>query len=140
MNTTPKPGQIAILAGGAVLLIASFLETFAGDNAWSAFGVPTWPAILGVIAAGTLAAAIFADTSLPEPLLSFSWPQLRFAFGVTATLIMLGIALSDAGEGAGVWLGLLGGIALLVGAVMELLDTSEGTSTAGPGSTPPQSF
>ena len=53
---------------------------------------------------------------------------------------MLGLALSDAGEGAGLWLGLLGAIALLVGAVMELLDTSASAGPAGSGSTPPQSF
>jgi hypothetical protein len=139
MNTTPKPGQIAILAGGVVLLIFSFV-TWGDGNAWSDFGVPTWPAIFGVIAAGTLAAVLFGNVDLPEPVLSFTWPQIRLVLGFTATLIMLGLALVDGDKGAGLWLSFLGAIALLAGAVMEVLDTPEGTSTAGPGSTPPQSF
>src|SRR5690606_27156018 len=76
MNSSPKPGQIAILAGGAALLIFSFLPWIDPDfgdssNAWSEFGVFTWPALFGLIAAGTLAARLFGNVSLPEPVLTF---------------------------------------------------------------------
>lgn len=149
MNTTPKPGQIAILAGGAVLLIFSFFTWFSfgsgqfssSDNAWSDFGLFTWPAFFGVIAAGTLAARLFGNVELPEPIVSFSWPQIYAILGFTSVLITFGAVISiDLDTGIGLWFSLLGAIALLVGAVMELLDTSTGSGPSSPGSTPPQSF
>lgn len=143
MSSTPKPGQIAILAGGAALLIFSFLpwnDPPFGDssNAWSEFGVFTWPALLGLIAAGALAARLFGNVDLPEPILSFNWNQLFFVLGFAAFMILFGLLIASSDLAFGFWLSLLGSIALLAGAVMELLDG--GSATSGQSQSPPQSF
>lgn len=143
MNSSPKPGQIAILAGGAVLLIFSFLPwidpDFGGSvNAWSEFGVFTWPALFGLIGAGTLAARLFGNVDLPEPVLTFTWKQIYLILAFTSVLITVGFMIAGSDLGIGFWLSLLGSFAFLAGAIMEVLDTDG--ATTGTSQTPPQSF
>lgn len=145
-----KPSQIIVLVSGAVLLVASFLDVYKdGDNAWGDFGVYTWPAILGVIVAGGLAAVVFGNVNLPERILTFSVRQLFVVLAFGAALIQVGVVLSilllSPPEGAdgpsvaiGGWLGLLAAIGLVVGAVMELQDDSP--SANRPSNTPPSAF
>jgi hypothetical protein len=137
-----RPGQWLVLASGALLFVFSFLDVFKDDdNAWANFGTVTWPALLGLIAAGATAAALFGNVSLPDNILTFSFGQLIVIAGFTSVLIQLGLVgmglfsdLFDAGTGA--WLGLLAAIGLLVGAVME----QEGGPTKASTATPPSPF
>ena len=147
MKTTPKPSQIAMMAGGAVALIFSFFSFVSfdggrfGDNvtygAWSTdanlFPLATWPAIFGLIVAGTTAAVIFADMKLPEPILSFNWKQINFILSFAALVIMVGFLFANENKGFGFWLMFLGVIAYAAGSVMELLGIEVGGSSSGPG-------
>lgn len=142
MKTTPKPSQIAMMAGGVVALIFSFFRfvaisnPFGGDataSAWSTdanlFPLATWPAIFGVIVAGTTAAILFADLKLPEPVLTFNWKQINFILSFAAVVIMIGYLFANANKGIGYWFMLLGVLAYTAGSVMELLGIEVGNSS-----------
>ena len=149
MNTTPKPAKIVLIASGAVTFLFSFLPFFdpdfgSSENGWSGDAgtlfMATWPALFGLIIAGLTAAVVFGNVALPDRLLSFTWKQVNFVLAFTAVVIMVGYLLGggfpDVGgvsKGIGFWLMLLGSIGLIVGAVMDLLDTDAGTA---PGQTP----
>lgn len=138
-----RPSQWVVIASGALLFIASFFDVFEdSENAWGNFGTFTWPALLGLAAAGITAAVAFGNVSLPGEILTFSVPQLLVIAGVTSVLIEVGLLLmgfvSDLADPAiGTWLGALGAIGLLVGTVME----QEGGAAAPRSSaTPPSPF
>ncbi|QXC60377.1 hypothetical protein KSP35_18915 [Aquihabitans sp. G128] len=146
MKTTPKPSQIAILAGAVVLLIFSFLNfvkpSFGdGVSAWSGdfyFPLTIFPLLFGLIVGGTTAATLFADVKLPEQILTLNWKQINFMLSFTGLVILIGllIGLPDGLDaGAGLLLSLLGAIALFAGSVMELLGIEVG-GTTGAGSGP----
>lgn len=148
MKTTPKPSQIAMMAGGAVALIFSFFsfvsfDVFGGGTesrgAWSSeanlFPLATWPAIFGLIVGGVTAAVVFADVKLPEPILTFNWKQINFILSFTSVVIMLGYLIVNENKGFGFWLMFLGVIAYTAGSVMELLGVEVGGSNGG-GSNP----
>lgn len=137
-----KPSQIVILASGAVLFLFSFFDFFdGGGNGWDDFGLTTFPALFGLIAAGAVAAVAFGNVKLPEPILTFSVNQILLILGVTAFLILFGILLAFEGDkGIGLYFSLLGSIGLIAGTVMEQLDPSaRPVGNAGP-STPPSPF
>lgn len=150
MKTTPKPSQIAILAGGAIVFLFSFFNFVSspfgddGFNGWSGdylFPLSAFPALFGLIVAGTTAAVLFGNVALPEPIVSFNWKQLNFILAFAALVILVGLLLSTpegVDLGIGLIISLLGGIVLLAGAVMDLLglevgSTSTGGSTQAPG-------
>ena len=98
-----------------------------GVSAWNmdlGFPLFTWPAILGLVVAGLLAANTFGNFEPPE-IAGFSLPQLLVALATSGALIMVGLLImgTDDGEswGIGFWFMLLGSLALLAGTVMELL-------------------
>ncbi len=144
MKTTPKPSQIVIMASGAVMFIFGFLPWYkfasVSRNAWSTgmFPLATAVPVFGLISGGVMAAAVFGNVQLPEPILSFTWRQIHFILAFTALVIAGGFLLLDNGgfdKGAGFWLCLLGAIGLIVGTVMELLEGGAaipGRSSAGP--------
>jgi hypothetical protein len=136
-----KPSQIVILASGAVLFLFSFLDFVGDDNGWSDFGLTTFPALFGLIAAGAVAAAAFGNVKLPEPILTFSFNQILLVLGLTAFLILFGLVIAVEGDkGIGLYFSLLGSIGLLAGTAMEQLDPSaRPVGSAGP-STPPSPF
>jgi len=145
MKNQPKPGQIVLMASGAVMLIFSFfafyevdLGQFGGDQSWNAwnsdagFPLSWWPVLFGVAIAVLVALTVFASVKLPDQVLSFSWKQIIFMLAFTSFVIMLGFLLLDLGgadKGIGFWFMLLASIGLLVGSVLELQDKS---STTGP--------
>lgn len=137
-----KPSQLVVLISGALLFFFSFLDVFKdGDNAWGDFGVTTWPALIGLIVAGGLAAVAFGNVQLPERILTFSVDQLMIVLAFTAVLIELALLLlsliSDLTDpAAGIWLSFLAAAGLLAGTVMVHL---EGPS-ARTATTPPSAF
>ena len=146
-----SPASIVILAGGAVIFLASFLAfykynaprvtfgsvTIGGSTTWSAwskgasFPLSILPALLGLIMALQVALTAFANVSLPSRVLGFDWTQIHLVLGIQAALLMLCFLVRDSSVldfGVGFWFMLLASIALLVGAVMR---TQESPSEAG---------
>jgi uncharacterized membrane protein AbrB (regulator of aidB expression) len=110
-------------------------------SAWGngTFPLASIPAILG----GAMVVVIVveqAGVTLPEPVLTFTWRQVRFTWATVAAGIMLGYLIMDKGGASlkfGAILMLLGAIAMAVGAFMEIL--GKGTNLlAIPGAWPGQ--
>ena len=150
MKTQPKPGQIVLMASGAVMLIFSFFaflkvsNPFGGGditrNAWSSdagFPLSWWPVLFGVAIAVLVALTVFANVNLPTNILGFTWRQIYFVLAFASFVILFGFLLTDFGgfdKGIGFWFMLLASIGLLVGSVLELQDstTDAGPSRQGP--------
>ncbi len=139
------PGEIIVIAGGVLMLIFSFLSWYefeqtsffkgqswsAWSNAFNLFPLATLIVIIGAVLAAGTAAAVFGGVALPDRVLGFSFSQLRVVAGVLGTLTLLAYLLRSFGDGGGLgkdiglYITLLGSIALLVGAVMGQLDAPE---------------
>lgn len=133
MDNNPTPATWAILGGGVVVLIGSFLNFYEisafgqseGRSAWSGdlfFPVTIIPVLCGIAMALHVGLTTFASTELPERVLGMGWNQIHLALGAQATLMMLAFLIQDKGGldiAIGFWLMLLGSIALVVGAVMR---------------------
>jgi hypothetical protein len=109
------------MAAGAVMLIFSFLH-FAGDrSAWESglFPIATLLPLYGLVMALQIALTKFAGLKLSESVLGFTWEQVHLALGLMAGLMAFGWLVTDYGnKQVGMWFEILGGIALVVGAVM----------------------
>ena len=123
-NSKLTPGQIVIVAGGAVALIGSFLAWVDVSgftaNAWddNLFPTYTWPAIFGVAMAAIVLLTTFANVSLPARPLGFTWEQIFLVLGAFAALITFSFLIAGEEFGIGFFLSFLAAIGLLVGAVM----------------------
>ncbi len=150
MNQTKlSPANIVIMAGGAVMLIGSFLAFYtvsttifgsthtASLNGWSSglFGIVTIIVLCGVAMAAQVALTSFAsNVTLPEKPLGLTWDQVHLALGFQAALMMLAFLITSHGGvslGIGFWLMLIAGIALLVGAIMRVTGAGSTPNTAG---------
>ena len=149
MKTQPKPSQIVIMASGAVCFIFSFLAfvKVPGDSkgGWGSgiFPFGAFVGIFGLACAVVVALALFSDVKLPDNVLTFNTKQLLFILAFTSAVIMISFLLIDyfgADKGIGLYLCLLGSIGLVVGTVMELLDTSTGTTAPPPPGQPGTPF
>ena len=118
---SPTPGEIVIMAAGGAMLLFSFLH-FAGDtSAWGRglFPIATLLPAYGVLMALQVVLTKFAGVKLPASVLGFTWEQLHLAVGAMAALMAVGWLFTDYGDKQiGAWFEILGGIALVVGAVM----------------------
>jgi hypothetical protein len=122
----PSPGAWAMMGGGLVALIGSFLD-FTGDvSAWGkgAFPIVTMMPLYAVVAGVLVALTLFANVKLPAEVLGFTWNQIYLVLGFFATLMGLFWAVAADDKGAGLWLILLGSIAVLVGAVLVERETA----------------
>ncbi|MDQ1520194.1 MAG: hypothetical protein QOI55_1267 [Actinomycetota bacterium] len=120
-NKQPTPGEITIMAAGAVMLIASFLDFAGSTNSWGAgaFPIATLIAIYGIVMAGQIALTKFANVSLPDRVAGFTWEQVHLLLAVFAFLMSIGWLISGiSSKGIGLWLLFLGSIALVAGAVL----------------------
>ena len=150
-----KPSQIVLLASGAVTFLFSFMAWIGGFgqsfNAWSGdlgySPLSVWPALLGLAVAGLVAAMAFGNVTLPERILTLTWPQIFFIAGLSAVLIQIGFLLSVSTPGGigfkfGFWLMTLGSLGMIVGAVMEITGAGDttGGSSAGRPNQPPTPF
>ena len=151
---TPIPQwELVVMISGAAVLIGSFLPFIsisegelgpgapdfswnAWSNALSLFPVSVLVVLYAVVAAGQLALARFTESTLPDRVAGFSWPELRLLSGMLATLTMVGyFARSWPGGGVdreiGLYVVTLGAIGLLVGAVMERGQSGHSASAEG---------
>ena len=128
---TPTPGEITIMAGGAIALIFSFFDFYTIDvgsfsdsrSVWSSglFPVATLMVIFAVIMAVQIALTKFAHVNLSARLLGFSVEQLHLILGFFAVVYAVAYLLQDKGGyslGLGFWGVLIGCVAAFVGAVL----------------------
>ena len=133
----PSPAEIAIMAAGAVILIASFLAVLSDDaadesrSAWAEFLFPlfTIPALLGAAMAAQVALARFTSVALPRDVLGLTWDKVHLVLGVQAAVMMVGLWIGklgvtvmgessdDPGRSVGFWLMLLAALVLAGAAI-----------------------
>jgi hypothetical protein len=129
---SPTPGEITIMAAGAVMIIFSFLHFAADRSAWGShlFPIATLLPLYGLVMALQIALTKFASLNLPATVLGFTWEQVHLALGAMAALMALGWLVTDYGnKQIGMWFEILGGFALVVGAV--LLQRERNTGAIG---------
>jgi hypothetical protein len=145
VDKKPTVSDIIMMAGGAVCLLFSFLAfyEFGGSSrsAWGSglFPIATYVALFGLIVGGSVALTKFANVKMPDPILGFSWKQIRLALSLFAGLLMLGYLIVDKGGldfGIGFFLMFLGAAALVAGAIMETIGFDPQAAKAGGGAAP----
>ena len=122
-----RPGQITALVGGVIILISTFLDWFGfGPIGFSVYegdlfgftGIILLLLSLDIIA--TTAIRAFApQVNLPQQILGFSLDELTLAAGFAAFIYGLSISTVDGSQG-GTLLAALGGLAVGVGAFLEI--------------------
>jgi hypothetical protein len=119
-NKQPTTGEWAIMLGGVVALVGSFLD-FSGDTtAWgeSALPIVTLIPIYAVVMALQVALTRLAGLGLPDRVAGFTWEQVHLVLGVFAALMALFWLAAVEDTGAGMFLMLIGAGACAVGAFM----------------------
>ena len=125
----PTPGEITIMAAGAAMLVFSFLDFAPKTSAWGTglFPIATLLPLYGLVMGLQIALTKFASVKLPESVLGFSWEQIHLALGAMAALMAISWLITDTGsKQVGQWFEILGGIALVVGAVLLQRERSTG--------------
>jgi hypothetical protein len=128
-STNPTPGEITIMAAGAVALVFSFFHFYTypvGGGGASVWGKGLFPAatlmvLFVVLMAVQVALTRFAHVELPPRLLSFTWEQIYLVLGFFAALYAVAWLILDKsplGFGVGFWFILLACLAALVGAIL----------------------
>ena len=138
MRNNRSPSNVLILAGGALLLVGSFLafytfqDGFGGEfkiDAWDRpmplglFGIVTVAVLCGVVMGVQVGLQIFSTIGMPERLLGLTWDQLHLALGSQALLLMLTFLARKKAPlefGIGFWCMFAGSVALFVGALLRL--------------------
>lgn len=126
---SPTPAEITIMAAGAVMLVFSFLDFSGHTSAWGSgvFPIATLLPLYGLVMALQIALTKFAGLKLPGSVLGFSWEQIHLALGLMAGLMAFGWLVTDTGnKQIGQWFEILGGIALVVGAMLLQRERSAG--------------
>jgi len=117
----PTTSELIIMIAGAVMLVASFLDFRFDTSSWGSGNLPiaTLLPLYGVVMAVQIGLTKFAGVNLPDQVAGFTWEQVQLVLGLLAGLMAVGWLLTDTGDKQiGLWLEMLGGIALAVGAVM----------------------
>jgi hypothetical protein len=120
-KTPPTPGEIVIMAAGAVMLVFSFVDFGGNTSSWGTFWFPiaTLLPVYGVVMAVAIALTKFTNVKLPERMAGFTLTQLYVAIAAMAGLMAIAWLLTDTGDKkVGQWFEILGGIALVAGAVI----------------------
>lgn len=131
MDKNPKPGEIVVMAGAAVVLVFSFFPFFGGKagadsiNAWGSglFPVATL-IVLCAVAAGVLVALVrFAEVQYPrEGIVGFAYHQVLLVLTSFATVVAFAYLIVAKGPfarlGFGFWMVFFGAVATLVGSVI----------------------
>jgi hypothetical protein len=140
-KSAPTPGEITIMIGAVVVLIASFLPFYeaseegfdldwsAWSNAWSLFPLAPLMVLAALAAGAAVAATRFGNVNLPATVLGFTLKQELLVLTFLPMLTFLAYILRGT-EGLdtamGGYLALLGSIAAYVGAI---LISREGTAS-----------
>ena len=140
MNTKVTPGEIVVMAGGAVALIFSFLPFYTLDlgpvdddvSAWGEglFPVATLIVIFAVIAGLLVVLTKFANMTIAG-FLGFGFTQLLLAASFFSAILALAYLLRDNGGadfGFGYFLVLIGSLATLVGSIL-IVNERKGAGT-----------
>jgi hypothetical protein len=132
------PADIVILAGGAAMLVGSFLafyqQTFTAlDGSSVSFSVNSWdrglfmiatlPALLGMFMALQVGLRAFSNIDMPNRVLSLTWDQFHLAVSFQVTLLMVAffVAAKPLDFGIGFWVMLLAAIAMFVAAITRIV-------------------
>ena len=122
MKRQPTVADILMFAGGVITFIFSFLDFFEDTNAWASglFPVTTIIAVLGLAMAVFVALDVLADFQLPT-FITFTYKQMYVTWGVVAAVFMLAwLIIDSADKKAGLYLMLIGSLAMAVGAVLNI--------------------
>jgi hypothetical protein len=145
MDKKVTPGEIVVMAGGALVLIGSFLPFYKVDfgpgfdddttSAWGEglFPVATLIVLFAVVAGGLVALTTFANANLGRGVLGFGYGQLLLALGFFSAILALAFLLVEKGEtdfGFGYYLVLIGAVGAFVGTIIM---TTEARRAMGPG-------
>jgi len=138
MKQDIKPSSIMIMAGGAVMLISTFLSWISAgpfsSSGWSteAFGLTgIFVAIIGVVVAGGTAATLFANVSLPDDILGFTRDQVYCVLGLAAFLITFGLQFGSS-SGTGILIGWIASAVVVAGAFIDMQAARSGAAPAAP--------
>ncbi len=120
-NKSPTPAELTILIAGAVMLVASFLTFAFNRSAWGSylFPIATLLPLYGTVMALQIGLTKFANVKLPDQVAGFTMEQLHLVIGLLAGFMAIGWLITDLRQkGVGLWLEVLGGLALAAGGVM----------------------
>ncbi len=109
------------MASGAVMLIFSFLDFSAKQSSWQRpwFPLALLMPLYGVVMGVQIALTRFANVKLPPRVAGFTWEQIHLALGMMAALMAIGWIVTDTfSKNFGLWIEVLGAIALAIGASM----------------------
>jgi hypothetical protein len=128
MKRQPTVVEIVMFAGGVVTFIFSFLHFVADLNAWSSDAFGLFPitaliAIVGLAMAVFVALEVFVDFRLGT-FLTFTYKQVYVTWGIFNGGLMLCYLIMDkhgVDAGAGLWLMLIGSLAMAVGSILNVL-------------------
>src|SRR3954462_668881 len=137
MKRQPTVADIVMVVGGVVTFNFSFLDFFEGTNAWASglFPVTTIIAVLGLAMAVFVLLDLLAGFQLP-PFLTFNYKQMYVTWGVTAAVFMLAWLIIDGPDKkAGLYLMLIGSLAMAVGAILNVLGLATQTVNMPTGTT-----
>jgi hypothetical protein len=135
MKRQPTVADIVMFAGGAVTFLFSFLHFIDDTNAWGTglFPVSTLIALLGLAMAVFVALDVLIGFRLPI-FLTFNYKQMYVTWGITAAGFMLCFLIQDKGPadtGAGLYLMLIGSLAMAVGSVLNVLEIATQPVSSG---------
>ena len=145
----PTPGEITVMAGGAVALIASFLD-FIGANgtgysSWSSnalFPLGWLIALFSVLVAVQVALARFANLRTEPRFAGLTWMQIDLLFAFFAVVLVIAWLIVDIGSAdrkIGYWGMAIGAIAVFVGTILMVREGSTAPGTPPPATPPPPS-
>lgn len=134
MENGIKPGTIMLIAGGAVVFLASLLDWTEFNSKTEVFGIQwLFTLIIGGGIAVLVALASFTNVTIPEKVFGFDLNQLFLTMSFAAFLIFFGAQFGEFRE-VGVLLGWIGAAVMCAGAFMEM----QSETTGGPA--PPTQF
>ena len=145
-RTSPTPGEITCMAGGAVALIASFLDFIgAGDegaSSWSSrayFPLGWLIALFAVLVAVQVALARFANLKTEPRVAGLTWLQIDLMFSFFAVVLVVAWLIVDlfgADREIGYWGMAIGAIATFVGSILMLRERTGAAGTPPPSAPP----
>jgi hypothetical protein len=128
MKRQPTVVEIVMFAGGVVTFIFSFLHFVDDVNAWSSDAFGLFPitaliALVGLAMAVFVALELFAGFRLGT-FLTFNQKQIYVTWGIFSGGLMLCYLIMDkhgVDTGIGLWLMLIGSLAMAVGSILNVL-------------------